>query len=109
MRAYGDTIHKNSRTHLDGGIIDDAYGQSLYRRFTASMLPLYSPPSGPIENEFTLTYTQLLCDVRERRCNSEKALIFAPCILQKVRNKKHTLKLNPSSEDDWLPVKPADT
>ena len=49
--------------------------------------PVFSP-SGPIENEFILTYMQLLCDVRECWCNSKKTLIFPPCVLRKTRNKR---------------------
>ena len=95
MKAHGDTICQRDGTHLDGGIADDKYWQGLHRRTAASMLPLYTPPSGPIENEFILTYTQLLCDIRERRCNSKKTLNFAPCILRKARNKKAYAKTKP--------------
>ena len=87
ISKYGDTVHGNDGTHLDGGIKDDAYWQHLYNRFTDCNLPLWEVPS-TVETEFLLTFAQLLQDVRERKCNSEKALIFAPCILRKTRNKK---------------------
>ena len=81
-------IHQNHGIHLDGGIPDDARWQHLYWRIMSVLLPLYYLPSGVIANRFLLMQTQLLRDVRKRRCNSEKALIFAPCILQKVQSKK---------------------
>ena len=38
-------------------------------------------------DRFLLLQTQLLCNVREPRCNAEKAIIFAPYILRKVWDK----------------------
>ena len=95
ISTFGDTLHDNGGTHLNGGIADDKFWQGLHQRVVASALPLYTPPGGPIETEFLLLYTQLLADVRERRCNSEKALIFAPCILRKARNKKTFAETKP--------------
>ena len=46
---------------------------------------LYSLPSGRWANQFFDLQTQLWKDVRERRCNSGKALHFAPCILSKTK------------------------
>ena len=64
MLTYGDTIHQNYGTQLDGDITDNAYWQSLYRRITSVMLPLYELPSGAIDNGFILIQTQLLRNVR---------------------------------------------
>ena len=95
IQAYGDTIRQSNSTQLDGSIPDDKYWQDLHQQVTASMLPLYSPPSGPIKNQLILTYTQLLFDNRERRCNSEKALIFASFILRKAHNKTTYVETKP--------------
>ena len=51
------------------------------------MLPLYNLPAGRWMDRFLLLQTQLLCDVREPRCNAEKAMVFAPYILRKVWDK----------------------
>ena len=45
--------------------------------------------------DFLLTLTKLLQDVRERKCNSEKALLFAPCILGKTPGKKTFAETKP--------------
>ena len=85
---YEDTAQGNASTHLGGGIKDDAHQQHLYNRVTDFNLPLWEVPS-IVEGDFLLIFTQLLQDVRERKCNSKKALLFAPCILHKTRGKKH--------------------
>ena len=38
-------------------------------------------------DRFLLLQTQLLCAVRELRCNAEKAMVFTPYILLKVWDK----------------------
>ena len=90
MSVYGDTIHQNDGTHLDGGIgaFEDRKWQRLYKRIIACNLPLYDLPSGKYANTFLELQTQLWRDVRARKCNSEKALLFAPLILRKVKGLK---------------------
>ena len=65
--VYCDTLRGDDGTHLDGSIADNKFWQELYQRVIASVLPLYSPPSGPIATEFLPIYTQLFTDVCERR------------------------------------------
>ena len=49
ISTFGDTLHDNGGTHLNGGIAHDEFWQGLHQRVVASALPLYTPPSGPIE------------------------------------------------------------
>ena len=94
ISRYGDCIHGNDGTHLDGGVEDDTYWQQLYNRVTDCNLLLWEVPS-KVETDFLQTLTKLLQDIRERKCNSEKALLFAPCILRKTRGKKTFAETKP--------------
>ena len=90
ISIYGDTIHQNDGRHLDGGIgvAEDRKWQRLYMRVAACKSPLYDLPNGCWAVRFLQIQTQLLRDARTRKCNSEKPLIFAPCILRKVKDVK---------------------
>ena len=90
ISIYGDTIHQNDGRHLDGGIgfAEDRKWQRLHMRISACQLALYDVPAGRWSARFLQIQTQLLRDVRMRQCNSEKPMIFASCILRKVKNVK---------------------
>ena len=90
ISIYGDTIHQNDGRHLDGGIgaAEDRKWQRLYMRIAACKSPLYDLPNGHWAVRFLSIQTQLWRDARMRQCNSEKPLIFAPCILRKVKDVK---------------------
>ena len=61
---YGDTVHQNDGTHLDGGIgpNTDQCAQHLYRRIIACCLPLWDLPEGLWTKRFlrALTYNSKL-------------------------------------------------
>jgi len=85
--VYGDTIHQNDGTHLDGGIgvAEDAKWQRLHLRVAACNLPLYDLPNGRWATWFLETLTNLWVGVVERRWNSERPLVFQACVLWRVR------------------------
>ena len=85
FELYGDTIHHNDGTHLHGdiGIAEDKKMQRLWMRIVKDPHPLYKIPKGRIGNRFLKIQTALWKGVRERKWNSEKALIFSPCMLTK--------------------------
>ena len=56
---------------------------------------LYDLPSGQWANRFLDLQTQLWKDVRERKCNLEKALLLAPCILKKTKAAKTNSETKP--------------
>ena len=97
LGVYGDTIHHNDGSHLTGNIegYNDAKWQRLYLRVISGKLPLYDLPNGRWAKVFLTIQTQLLKDARERRCNSEKPLIFAACILRKVKDCKFASEIKP--------------
>ena len=93
---YGDTIHQNDGTHLDGGIgvAIDAKWQRFHLRIAACNLQLYDLPNGRWAHRFLETLTHLWNGVVERRWNSERPLVFLACILQRVRgiSRMHDIK-----------------
>ncbi len=69
--------------------------QRLYCRIVACRLTPWDLPEGRWAERFLGIQTQLFQDVSKRRCNSEKALIFAPCILRKMQGKKKFSETKP--------------
>ncbi|KAL3812075.1 hypothetical protein ACHAXA_002879 [Cyclostephanos tholiformis] len=87
LGVFGDTIHLNDGTHLDGGIgvNEDAKWQRLYNCVASCSLPLYDLPNGRCAHRFLTTLTDLWAGVIQRRWNSERPLVFQGVILRRVR------------------------
>ena len=90
ISIYGDTIHHNDGRHLDGGIgvNEDRKWQRLHFRVASCTLALYDLPNGRWATRFLDILTKLWRATRLRECNSEKPLVFAACILCKVKDVK---------------------
>jgi hypothetical protein len=87
LRIFGNTIHLNNGTHLDGGIgvTKDAKWQWLYHRVASCSLPLYNLPNGQWALCFLTTLTNLWVGVIQHCWNSERPLVFQAVILCRVR------------------------
>ena len=48
IEVYGDNMHDNDGTHLDGGIADDATWQSYWRQLVQCPSHLYDVPNGAL-------------------------------------------------------------
>ena len=83
ITVYGNTIHRNDGRHLDGGIANDGVWQRRYDRVVAHPHPMYNPPKGGVGHWVISTMAREFTGVRERKWNSERALIFAACVLRK--------------------------
>jgi hypothetical protein len=99
-------VRDNDGHHLNGGIgeDEDRKWQCLHERVVVARLPLYSLPNGRWAKRFLALQTALWRDVRMLGCNSEKACIFAPLILCRVRSKKTMSKVKTlvwSRMDAW--------
>jgi hypothetical protein len=86
MDVYGDTIHRNDGRHIHGGIpvAEDKRWQRWWFRVVSCDLKLWTPPKGSADGKrFVNLLASEFQSVRLRRSNSEKAMIFAPCILHR--------------------------
>ena len=52
---YGDWVHSNPGTHLDGGISNNTVWQAWWRYLVVMPLRLYDTPSGRVERRFVGT------------------------------------------------------
>ena len=83
ISVYGDTTHQNDGRHLHGGVTDDTVWQQRYDCVVSLPHKLYFPPQGQVGKQVVATYAQELRGVRERKCNSERPLIFLACVLRR--------------------------
>jgi hypothetical protein len=84
MGVYGDTIHLNDGTHMSGGIADDQVWQRRWLRVVSVDLKLWAPPAKhAIGKKFVNILANELQGVRMRKWNSERAMLFAPVILNR--------------------------
>ena len=51
-RVYGEKIHQNDGTHLDGGVVDDTVWQARWREVMALPPQRYDVPSGRVGRLF---------------------------------------------------------
>jgi hypothetical protein len=86
MKVYGDTIHQNDGTHLDGGVVDDGRWQARWRRVVSRHLSLWDAPSGKVGKRFITLLANEWAGVRERRWNSELPIVFCAVILNRKLN-----------------------
>ncbi len=98
IKLYGDTVHRNLGTHLTGNIDNDSQWYYIWFQLISYHHPLYSPPQSKLGRDIVKTLSQEFQGVRERKWNSEKALLFPIIILRKPHQKltsqeiKHRLR-----------------
>ena len=82
--VYGDFPHHNDRSHLYGGIADDAAWQRCWHRLSAQSASWYATPSGAVRRRFTAILAAEWQGVIPRIWNSERPLVFAHVVLTKT-------------------------
>jgi hypothetical protein len=95
--VYGDYIHANPGTHLDGGIADDDFWQDSYRRLTVRSPTLWQIPYGTnwkVSVAIVRTLMSLVNGLVDRKHNLENYLVFWIVMLQKTRRAKKTGSMN---------------
>jgi hypothetical protein len=85
-KVYGDHVHQNPGTHLDGGIADDAKWQDYHRRLIVYPSQRYDAPSGKVGRRFVESITTLLDGVQTRKWNAERFLLFQMVVMQRTRD-----------------------
>ena len=84
--VYGDWVHANPGTHLDGGVRDDSAWQAWWRDLAVMPLRHYDAPSGKVGRRFVGTLGKEMKRVRDRQWNSERFIVFQTVILQQARH-----------------------
>jgi hypothetical protein len=85
LGVYDDYIHQDDRTHLDGGIKDDAVWQERWRTVVTLPGQRYNAPGGAVGRYFVRLLTEELNCICSRKWNSEKYIVFQMVILQKSK------------------------
>ena len=94
QEVYGDWLHTNPGTHLDGGIGDDTEWQAWWRDLGVIPSRRYDTPSGKVGRLFVRTLGGELCGVRDRQWNAERFIVFQTAILQRSQHvtASHTIR-----------------
>eukprot|EP00956_Cyclotella_meneghiniana_P025811 scaffold54612_cov72-Cyclotella_meneghiniana.AAC.3 len=86
LSVYGDTIHLNDGTHLDGGIgaAEDEKWQRWWLKVVSGDLKLWTPPrKHKTGKDVVIMFANEMQGVRLRKWNSERAMMFLPVILNR--------------------------
>ena len=81
--VYGDQIHQNDGTHLDGGVVDDQEWQNRWREVMALPPQRYDVPTGRVGRLFVAAAADELKGVVQRKWNSERFIVFQAVLLQR--------------------------
>ena len=84
QEVYGDWVHSNPGTHLDGGIHDNSAWKAWWRDLVVMPSRRYDAPSGRVGRRFVGTLGAELKGVRDRLWNSEQFIFFQTVILQQA-------------------------
>ena len=83
QEVYGDHLHQDDGTHLDGGIRDDGEWQKRWRQIVGLPPQRYNVPNGMVGRLFVKELAAELSGVTGRRWNSERFIVFQAVILQR--------------------------
>ena len=90
---YGDLVHRNLGTHLDGGIKDDGKWQGWWRDLAVMPSRRYEAPCGKAGKRYVNVLAKELRGVRDRRWNSKRFIVFQTVTLQRFRHVTHPPQL----------------
>ena len=80
--VYGDWVHVNHGTHLDGGIRNNLAWLAWWRDLALMPLRRYDAPSRRVGRRFVGKLGSELKGVRDRLWNSGRFIVFRTVILQ---------------------------
>ena len=82
--VFGDHVHDNDGSHLDGGIATDSLWQKRWTRIRQLSTTRYIVLKGAVGRRFLTILVDEFRGARDRQWNSERPLVFASVILQKT-------------------------
>jgi hypothetical protein len=86
--VFGDHVHQNNGSHLDGGIIDDSMWQNYHRRLIVYQGKQYDAPKGSVGNRFIMKLSEIIAGIKSRKFNSEVLMVYIMVILQRTKDVK---------------------
>eukprot|EP00978_Attheya_sp_CCMP212_P034091 scaffold141169_cov34-Attheya_sp.AAC.3 len=86
MGVYGNFVHQNDSTHLDGGIEYDKIWQERWKKLAVLPTKQQDTPGGAIGRQFVEGLADELEGIRKRKWNSERFLVFQMVTLQRTTN-----------------------
>ena len=87
--VYGDWVHGNPGTHLDGGISEDGRWQKWGRDLAVMPPRRYDAPSGKVGRRFVNVLVREMRGMLDRRWNAECFIVFQTVTLQRARLSQH--------------------
>ena len=84
--VYGNWVHGNPGTHLNGGVANDSAWQAWWRDLAVMPSRRYDAPSGKVGCRFVGMLGTEMQGVRDRRWNLERFIVFQMVILQRARH-----------------------
>ena len=102
--VYGDHPHQNDGSQLDGGVASNNFWYKHWKLLIQYNPTHYIVPKGAIGRRFVQQLAKEFQGVRERKWNSERPIVFAMVILQKmpgVFQSKEIRKLLQHRMDLW--------
>ena len=86
--VYGDHVHQNDGTHLNGGIADDAEWQARFNTLIVLHNQQYDLPRGRVGHTFIDEFSNIIEGVIDRKWNFERAMVFMMTVLQRTSSVK---------------------
>ena len=84
--VYGDWVHQNPGTHLDGGISEDGRWQGWWRDLAVMPPRRYDASSGKVGRRFVNVLVRELRGMPDRKWNAERFIVFQTVTLQRARH-----------------------
>jgi hypothetical protein len=75
--VYGDYVHQNLGTHLEGGITDDAMWQGYWCQLIACPSSTYDIPSGAVGKRLIEKIAEELRGLKSQKWSSERFILFS--------------------------------
>jgi hypothetical protein len=75
--VYGDHIHQNLGTQLDGGMTDDVMWQGYWQQLIACPSSTYDVPSWAIGKRLILKIAEELKGLKSQKWNSNQFILFS--------------------------------
>ena len=82
-KVYGDHIHQNPGTHLDGGVADDFLWQSYWRQLVEYTPSFEDTPTGALGKRLVGYFAKHLEGIMKQKWNGEKLIVFSQVIYQR--------------------------